>query len=327
MVLSGMATMQDASDISDLTPGRAAQPAVQGQEPPQTGDGQPAQVVVVGNEKGGSGKTTTAMHLIVALLHAGRRVASIDVDSRQASLTRFLANRSACARKQDIRLPMSEHGKIGSDARGNPLSLEDANVQFDGLLAEFVAASDFVVIDTPSSDSGLSRHAHSHADTLITPLNDSFIDLDVLATTEAETQRILHPSQYAEMVWEQKKERARRDGGSIDWVIMQNRLSSLDSPNKQAMVQAVSLLSKRIAFRVVPGFTERVIFRELFLKGLTLLDLREPGGDIKLNISHIAGRQEVRGLIESLRFPTPLQSVDAARDIRRNTAPAFMSDG
>ena len=321
-----MLTKWDASDISDLTPGRVEPPTVQGQASVQSGERKRAQIIVVGNEKGGSGKTTTAMHLIVALLHAGLRVASIDVDSRQASLTRFLANRRAYARKREIDLPMSEHRTIGADARRKALSIEEARHSFERCLTEFVELSDFVVIDTPGSDSELSRIAHSHADTLITPLNDSFIDLDVLATTEAETQRILHPSQYAEMVWEQKKERARRDGGSIDWVIMRNRLSSLDSRNKQAMAQAVSLLAKRIGFRLAPGFTERVVYRELFLKGLTLLDLREPGSGIKLNISHIAGRQEVRGLIESLRFPTPLQPVDAARDIGRDSAPLSTSD-
>lgn len=321
-----MATIRDASGISDLAPERDEPPIVQGQGSVQGDERTPTQVIVVGNEKGGSGKTTTAMHLIVALLYAGRRVASIDVDSRQASLTRFFANRRAYARKREIELPMSEHRTIGADARRKALPIEEARQKFEACLTESATTSDFVVIDTPGSDSELSRIAHSHADTLITPLNDSFIDLDVLATTEAETQRILHPSQYAEMVWEQKKERARRDGGSIDWVIMRNRLSSLDSRNKKAMAQAVSLLAKRIGFRLAPGFTERVIYRELFLNGLTLLDLREPGSGIKLNISHIAGRQEVRGLIESLHFPAPLLPVDAASDIGRDSAPLSTSD-
>jgi chromosome partitioning protein len=316
MVLSGMAINQDASDLAIPAQESGAPSRLQ----VQRDEDHDAHIIVVGNEKGGSGKTTTAMHLIVALLHAGLRVASIDVDSRQASLTRFFANRRAYARKQDVKLPMSEHSTIGADARGRALAIEQANDRFRECLGACVAAFDFVVIDTPGSDNALSRCAHSHADTLVTPLNDSFVDLDMLATIEAETLRILHPSQYAEMVWEQKKERARRDGGSIDWVIMRNRLSSLDSHNKQAMAQAVAVLAKRIGFRLAPGFTERVIFRELFLKGLTLLDLREPGSDIRLNISHVAGRQEVRGLIEALRFPPPLRPVDVAGDIRRDTA-------
>ena len=315
-----MAIIPDASDRAKPAQEGATPLALLAKRPVQRDKDHQAHIIVVGNEKGGSGKTTTAMHLIVALLHADLRVASIDVDSRQASLTRFFANRRAHARKQDLKLPLSEHSTIGADARGKALTTDEAIERFRDCLGKIVVAFDFVVVDTPGSDSALSRYAHSHADTLITPLNDSFVDLDMLATIEAETLRILHPSQYAEMVWEQKKERARRDGGSIDWVIMRNRLSSLDSHNKQAMAQAVALLAKRIGFRLAPGFTERVIFRELFLKGLTLLDLREPGSDVKLNISHVAGRQEVRGLIEALRFPPPLQPVDVAGDIRRDTA-------
>ena len=327
MVLIGMAINEDVSSAADAEGDGIATSHNRVERLVKRGADRPAHIIVVGNEKGGSGKTTTAMHLIVALLNAGLSVASIDVDSRQASLTRFFANRRAFARKQDAELPFSEHITIGADVQGQALAVEEAKRDFDEHHAAFVAAFDFVVIDTPGSDSVLSRYAHSHADTLITPFNDSFVDLDMLATIEADTLRILHPSRYAEMVWEQKKERARRDGGSIDWVIMRNRLSSLDSHNKQAMAQAVSVLAQRIGFRIAPGFTERVIFRELFLKGLTLLDLREPGSDMKLNISHVAGRQEVRGLIDALRFPPLLRPVDVTEDIRRDTAQAEVSDG
>ncbi|MBM3566952.1 MAG: ATPase, partial [Alphaproteobacteria bacterium] len=52
-----------------------------------------AHVIVLGNEKGGSGKSTTAMHLIAACLRDGRSVASIDLDARQGTLTRYLSNR------------------------------------------------------------------------------------------------------------------------------------------------------------------------------------------------------------------------------------------
>ena len=48
--------------------------------PAQSGS---AHVVVLGNEKGGSGKSTTAFHIAVALLKAGQRVATIDLDCRQ----------------------------------------------------------------------------------------------------------------------------------------------------------------------------------------------------------------------------------------------------
>jgi chromosome partitioning protein len=153
------------------------------------------------------------------------------------------------------------------------------------------------VIDTPGADDALSRLAHSYADTVITPMNDSFVDFDLLAKVDPETYRILRPSFYSEMVWEQKKRRAMRDGGSIDWIVMRNRLASTEAKNKRAVGQVLDQLAKRIGFRVAPGFGDRVIFRELFLQGLTLLDLREPGLGRALNMSHVAARQEVRDLL------------------------------
>ena len=64
-------------------------------------------VIVVGNEKGGSGKSTTAIHLTVALLMQGQRVGCLDLDARQATLARHLENRRAhaAARGIDLALP------------------------------------------------------------------------------------------------------------------------------------------------------------------------------------------------------------------------------
>ena len=164
---------------------------------------------------------------------------------------------------------------------------------------------DFIVIDTPGSDSYLSRLAHSFADTLITPLNDSFVDLDMLVRVNADSLDILKPSTYSEMVWEQKKQRAIRDGGSIDWIVMRNRLSSIYSRNKEEMEKVLSALSKRIGFRLVAGFGERVIFRELFLSGLTLLDMRE--NNLTISLSHVAAKQELATLMEMIQLPIQSQ--------------------
>ncbi len=260
-----------------------------------------AHVIVLGNEKGGTGKSTAAMHLIVRLLRDGFRVGSIDLDARQGTLTRYLRNREAYNAEHGLRLRLPEHRILGPTTHDSVRIAEaDERARFELALGELSATHDYVVIDTPAGAGHLSRLAHSHADTLITPLNDSLVDLDVLARIHPETLRILQPSHYAEMVWEQKKARAMRDGGSIDWIVMRNRIGSLDSHNKQAMERLLSTLARRIGFRFVPGFGERVIFRELFLSGLTLLDLRVHGAGIRLNMSHIAGRQEVRRLVEAI---------------------------
>jgi len=264
---------------------------------PVRGPGAPgsagAHIIVLGNEKGGSGKSTTAMHLIVGLLLEQRRVGCLDLDLRQATLSRYLANRAAFCRRGGVRLAAPDQIAI------DPAAPE----RLDGALAALMARNDVVVIDCPGSDTDLSRRAHAMADTLITPLNDSFIDFDVLAQVDAEGVKVVRPSHYAEMVWEQRKRRALERRAPIDWIVMRNRLSALDARNKRDIKRALDALGQRIGFRIAPGFGERVIFRELFLKGLTLLDLREPAASGGLTMSHLAARQEVRGLLNALRLP------------------------
>ena len=254
-----------------------------------------AHIIVIGNEKGGSGKSTTAMHIIVPLLRAGKRVASMDLDARQATLTRYLQNRLAYGDGHGVRMPMPDHWCDGDGAMDGDVAA------FEARLAETVAA-DVVVIDTPGSDTAIGRAAHAFADTLITPINDSFIDLDVIARVRAGDLSVSTLSHYAETVWEQKKRRALRDGGSLDWLVMRNRLSSLDAHNKRQMEFVLGKLAGRLGFRLVPGFGERVVFRELFLKGLTLMDLAEREDAAPLNLSHVAARQEVRSLIKALKL-------------------------
>lgn len=261
-------------------------------------------IIVTGNEKGGSGKTTTTMHLITALLREGFTVGSMDIDSRQRSLTRYIENRKATMAKEGIALPMPEHAVITKSPFGVKEEADaDEKERFATALAGMMAAQDFIVIDSPGSDAFLSRLAHSFADTIITPINDSFIDLDVLAQVDGQTLKVVKPSIYSEMIWEQKLRRNKRDGGTIDWIVMRNRLSNIDARNKRFMTQVLGDLSKRIAFRVAPGFSERVIFREMFLQGLTVLDVMEKGAGVSLSMSHVAARQEVRELLKVLNIP------------------------
>jgi chromosome partitioning protein len=166
---------------------------------------------------------------------------------------------------------------------------------------EQLSGQDFIVIDTPGNDTHLSQLAHSHADTLVTPLNDSFIDLDVLVKVSSDDIKIMRPSIYAEMVWNQRKERARRGEKPIDWIVIRNRLTTLYTKNRRDINIVLEALSKRVGFRLGTGFCERVVFKELFLAGLTLLDLEKSG--VQLNISHVSARQELRELINFMKLP------------------------
>ncbi|MCB2099729.1 MAG: AAA family ATPase [Rhodobacterales bacterium] len=263
--------------------------------------GRTARVIVLGNEKGGTGKSTTAMHLVVAMMRSGKRVATIDLDLRQGSLTRYVENRRMFAREFDGDLPLSTHFGI---PQSTSYDRETAAVEEMGRLEEAIESvcfdHDAIVIDTPGSDTRLGRIGHSYADLLITPLNDSFVDLDVLAKVDPGTMRIAGPSHYAQMVWEQKMARAKRDGGSMDWLVMRNRLGHTDARNKRDVGRLIDELARRIGFRTAPGFGERVIFRELFHKGLTLLDMREVRAVSDMTLSHVAARQEVRALVEAV---------------------------
>lgn len=264
----------------------------------------PGHVIVVGNEKGGSGKSTSAMHMAIGFLQQGRRVATLDLDWRQGSLSRYVANRRIYASAAGREVAVPDHYAVEPPApEAKVKNPEAAMAERFSLLVEGARVNhEVVIVDTPGADSALSRLAHSYADTLVTPLNDSFVDLDVLAHVDGRRMRVLAPSHYAVAVFEQRKVRADRDGGAIDWIVMRNRLSTLDSHNAREMDRALRDLAARIGFRIVPGFSERVIFRELFLLGLTILDLKDASAGKGLSLSHLAARQEVRNLIESVRL-------------------------
>ena len=104
------------------------------------------------------------------------------------------------------------------------------------------------------------------------------------------------------MVWNARQLRAQAGLKPLDWIVLRNRLGTQFMHNKKKVGDALESLSKRIGFRVAPGFSERVIFRELFPRGLTLLDLRDIGV-ANLNLSNIAARQEVRDLMKAMNLP------------------------
>ncbi|MBL4800830.1 MAG: AAA family ATPase [Emcibacter sp.] len=260
-------------------------------------------IIVVGNEKGGSGKSTSAMHIVISLLERNYRVVIIDLDARQKSLARYIENRQAYADQHNLKLTMPDVHILERVEGGTTVELEQQDeVNFSNLIDGLMGKYDYILIDCPGSDSYLSRLAHISADTLITPLNDSFVDVDLLAVVNPDTYKVEKLSLYSEMVWEARKRRAMKDRGTIDWIVMRNRTSALDAKNKRRVHDVLTQLQKRVAFRYVPGFGERVIYRELFPKGLTLVDFKNNGNE-KMTMSHVAARQEIRRLMDDLQLP------------------------
>jgi chromosome partitioning protein len=276
-----------------------------------------ARVIVIGNEKGGSGKSTVAMHIAIALTKSGQNAATIDLDTRQKSFTRYIENRRAWVRQATRKLDIPEHFCFGN------LSYPSADEEAAGCKAledtvdTLADRYGVVVIDTPGQDSYLARHAHSLADILITPLNDSFVDLDVLGTVDPATLRVTGVSHYAQMVEDARGQRRVRDSGTIDWIVLRNRLSTLGSRNKRLVGEGLQELSRRLNFRHIEGLAERVIFREFYPLGLTAVDdLDEATLNARPTMSHITARLEMLKLLAAMGLDRAMtsQSVDQGRD-------------
>jgi len=250
--------------------------------------------IVFANEKGGTGKSTTAVHTAIALAASGHRVGVLDLDSRQRTTTRYLENRDATMLRLGEQLPQTAYEVLDDQTE-------------DGLTAaidRLSVSSDVIVIDTPGRDDLVARAAILRADTLVTPMNDSFVDLDLIGQVHPDTFKITKPSFYAELIWNSRTQRAKATGKSVDWVVLRNRLQHIQSHNLARVGAAMDELARRVGFRVIPGLGERVIYRELFPKGLTLLDLKQLG---EVGMGHIAARQELREMIAGLSIPSTIE--------------------
>lgn len=252
--------------------------------------------IVFANEKGGTGKSTTAVHIAIALAYQGAKVAALDLDPRQRTFHRYLENRAETERRRSIELPGARFDVF----RGNTVA------ELDEQAAELAQGVDFLLFDTPGRDDDFARHAATGADTLVTPLNDSFVDFDLIGQVDAETFKVRKLSFYAELIWEARKKRAlatiRDQRKEMDWVVVRNRTGYTEARNVRRLDGALTELSKRVGFRIAQGLSERVIYRELFPSGLTLLDKGHLG---ELGTSHLVARQELRGLLAGLNLPLP----------------------
>ena len=261
-----------------------------------------AHIITFGNEKGGSGKSTTAMHIFAVAAHSGYKVGIIDLDLRQLSLQRYIENRAKTAEKFGVDLPMPTVFQLIESTSDSKLEAQaEEEGYFTQALTSLEADCDIIMIDCPGSNSNYARMAHSVADLLVTPMNESFVDFDMLARIDPTTDKITGPSQYAEIVWEARKLRKSAGLEPLDWIVVRNRMSTGEAKNRHRVSKKLKEFSQRIGFRTAPGLSERVVYREMFTMGLTLLDL----GRIKetgFTLSNVAARQELRELISELKL-------------------------
>ena len=259
-----------------------------------------ASVIVVGNEKGGAGKSTIAIHTATALLHGEAKVAILDLDLRQQSTAHFFTNRRAWLDANGATAPMPVETSLGPDLA--KAAEDEALARFQDAFAKARDEADFVLIDTPGSDTAISRAAHGLADLIVTPMNDSFVDFDMLGVVDPVTLELKRHSLYSETVWNSRKARAVNERKQIDWVVLRNRLAPTEARNRKRLDERVEALSRKVGFRIGPGLRDRVIYRELFPFGLTVADLSPAIRPVAMSLQHVAARQELRALMASLGF-------------------------
>lgn len=248
------------------------------------------------------------MHVIARLMALGYRVGALDLDGQQSTLGRYLDNRVRFAEKKKLDLSMprwSVHKDM--PAKTYQMARDKTYGVLAAAMAQASEGADCVVVDCPGADTFLGQLGHLWADTLITPLNDSFIDLDLLARVDPDTLQVLSPGPYAEAIWHMRKRRFLREGHRLDWLLVRNRTTHTDTRNKRAMGQVMQKLHQLLGSREGQGFGERVIFRELFLRGLTLSDLKQYRTGITMTMNHVAAHQEIRQLVTALRLPPPAE--------------------
>jgi chromosome partitioning protein len=251
-----------------------------------------------------------AIHVTVALLKAGQRVATLDLDARQGSFTHYIEHRRVWSQNARLHLEVPTHHRVENRLG---LRLDDNEAAELSDFADAIAAVEhshnFVVIDAPGADTYLSRLAHSMADTLITPINDSMLDLDVLGTLDPVTLALTGIGHYAEMVREGRRQRRSVDGRVMDWIVVRNRLTAAAMRNR-VVAETLDALSLRLGFRAVDGFAERTIFREFFSRGVTAVDAIDAAVlGTHPSLSHLTAREEVNALMGALRLPVDERGV------------------
>jgi chromosome partitioning protein len=267
-------------------------------------------IIVVANEKGGSGKSTVAVNIAVGLRRMGSAVAAVDLDSRQGTLTRYLENRKKWAAELGRELPMPHLAAVAELDELADQGQGDASDALFGRLSDLAKAHDFVVVDIPGHNHVLMAAVHALADVLVTPVNDSLLDLDVLGVVNAETLAVERISHYGQFVRLARERRRQLIGAEMEWFVLRNRLSSLNSRNKRFVGDALQQLAARLGFRLIEGLADRVAFRELFLRGLTPLDdLDSKLLGARPTMSHVTSRLELETLLQSIA-PAPADAVE-----------------
>ena len=255
-----------------------------------------AHIIVISNEKGGTGKSTLSMHLAVKLMQEGFSVATIDLDGRQGTLSKYIENRNIFNSEHHLDLPIPLHFRFAPES--NPYLVPAEREKIANQIYQLKNKVDAIIIDTPGTKNYLFEEAHKHADTLITPISDSLIDLSVIADVDYTNDKIKNPGPYADFVWETKKFLASQGKEYLNWIVVGNKFSNFNSKNKNIVFSYLKKVSRLYGFRFLEGMKDRTIYKELFLEGLTVLDMSHPQLKLKMSMSHLAAKREIKAVAE-----------------------------
>ena len=288
--------------VHDLTRDRA--PAGLEQPKPLATAGserQPGRIIVFSNLKGGTGKSTTALSVIVGLLRQGKSVASLDLDMDQEALSRYLFNRTRFAKLTKLRIGMPDHHRFTQiDPGGNGAALSTRLERLSELIDKLVAENDYLIIDCPSLDNPLTRSVTARADVLTSPVNESFLDIDVIGEVRGSPPTVTRVGPFAEMIGAEMQRRRDEGVAPLEWIVVRNRRNPSATRHTAAIGTVLGELARNLSFRVTDGFVDRLIFRELFLVGLSILDLRKDDPLIAGNSSHKSAYEEASNLLQSV---------------------------
>lgn len=258
-----------------------------------------AHVIAIANEKGGVGKSTMAFQIAIALANRGQRVVAIDCDPNQRSLERALLNRSASARQLRADFPTPRHCVLRQPT-GAQLFQEIQRLDRD---------ADVIVIDTAGADSPILRRAIAVADTLVTPINGSFVDIDMLAQIDPQRGTMRRKGHFAQLVCTIREARERRGMDRLDWVVVKNRVRLAEARQQDMVDATLARLAKRLDFRLLSPLRERVAFRQLALYGLTHADMKRiEDAPVRDGRAH----REVQQMIAELDLPAQVSRAAGA---------------
>lgn len=265
-----------------------------------------APIILFANEKGGVGKTTLVFNTAIDLCNRGYRVLAIDLDFRQRSLARAIENRMASNRCLGLDLPVPKVCVLQQPS--GPMLVQELN--------RLGSDRDVILIDAPGHDSPVARRAMALAQTIVTPINPSFFDLDVLGHFDPVSLKFRKPGPFAQAILDIRAEQMRRNLLPARWIIAKNRIRGAERSHNKRIEPMLAQLSDQLGLTIAEGLTERVAYRSLLQYGFTISDIKRVPQLAHMQIRNV---KEISRLTNELNI-APIKATNIAQSVKRPSA-------